>query len=43
MSVSINNTHKQCITTYDKNPQMNGKGDESPVLLFRMYLWQTNL
>lgn len=22
---------------------MNGNGDESPVLLFRMYLWHTNL
>lgn len=32
--------HRQ---TYDKNPQMNGNGDESPVLLFCMYLWQINL
>lgn len=29
---------KQYTLAYDKNPQINGKGDESPVLLFRMYL-----
>ena len=42
-SAEMNWIEKKEIVTYDKNPQMNGNPEASPVLFFWMYLWHTNL